>query len=115
MDRKALIREYKNNPPEMGVYQIKNRLNGKVLIGTSKNLTGILNRFRTELKLGGCRNIDLQKEWNSFGSEAFEFEVLEVLEHMDDPVYDAAKDLKVLETLWLEKLTPYGIKGYNKK
>ena len=36
MDRKAIIREYKSTPRPMGVYQIKNRINGKVLIGSSK-------------------------------------------------------------------------------
>jgi hypothetical protein len=115
MDRKALIREYKNTPHPMGVYQIKNKANGKILIGSSKNLPGILNRFRSELKLGSCRNKALQDEWEQFGSDAFEFMELEVLKPLDDPAYDPFEDLKILEELWAEKLTPYGDKGYNKK
>ena len=50
MDRKAKIREYKETPRLMGVYQIKNRRNGKVLIGSSVNLPAILNRYKSELK-----------------------------------------------------------------
>ena len=99
----------------MGIYQIKNTVNGKVLIGSSKNLPGILNRFRSELKLGSCRNMALQEEWKQFGSEAFEFKELEVLKPPDDPAYDSAEDLKILEELWAEKLTPYGDKGYNQE
>ena len=99
----------------MGVYQIKNRINGKVLIGSSKNLPGILNRFRSELKLGSCRNIALQEEWKQFGFDAFEFKELEVLKPLDNPAYDPSEDLIILEELWTEKLNPYDDKGYNKK
>jgi len=63
MDKKARKREYKETLHPMGVYQIKNKQNNKVLIGSSKNLSAILNRFKTELKMGSCRNIDLQNEW----------------------------------------------------
>jgi hypothetical protein len=113
MDRKALIREYKNTPREMGVYRIKNRLNGKVLIGASKNLPGILNRFRSELKLGSCRNEALQDEYIQYGLDVFEFSVLEVLEPLADPDYDPTEDLKFLLSHWCDKLTPYGDRGYN--
>jgi hypothetical protein len=41
--------------------------------------------------------------------------VLEYLKPGDDPDYDVRGDLDVLEELWLEKLEPYGEKGYNKK
>lgn len=114
MDRKAKIREYKETPRLMGVYQIKNRVNGKVLIGSSVNLPAILNRYQSELKTGGCRNAALQREWKEFGSEAFEFKELEILEPEDDPAYDPAEDLQVLEDLWVEKLKPFEEKGYNK-
>ena len=114
MDKKAKIREYKETTIPMGVYQITNKVNGKVLIGTSTNLPAILNRFRAELKMGSCRNIKLQEEWNQFGPEAFEFNELEILEPLDDPSYDPSKDLYFLEGLWIERLKPYGQKGYNK-
>ena len=114
MDRKAKIREFKDTPRPMGVFQIKNKVNGKVLIGSSKNLPAILNRYRSELKLGSCRNIVLQEEWKQFGPEAFEFEELEMLKPLDDPSYNPAEDLCFLEELWTEKLKPYGNQGYNK-
>ena len=45
MDKKALTREYKETQRPMGVYQVRNTVNGKVLIGTSVDLPAILNRF----------------------------------------------------------------------
>lgn len=114
MDRKAMIREYKETPRPMGIFQIKNTVNGKICIGSSVNLPAILNRYKAELKLGSCRNKALQEDWNQFGSEMFEFTELEVLKPTDDPGYNPAEDLCVLEELWLEKLSPFGDKGYNK-
>jgi len=114
MDRKAKIKEYKENPASMGVYRIKNKENGKSLVGSSVNLPAILNRSKAELKMGSHRNVTLQKEWQQFGPEMFEFEELELLEPSDDPAYNPAEDLHVLEELWIEKLSPFGDNGYNK-
>jgi len=114
VDKKAKIREYKNTPRPMGVFQIKNTVNDKILIGSSNNLPAILNRFEAELKMGSCRNFLLQEEWKQFGPDAFEFEALEILKPLDDPSYNPSEDLHFLEELWIEKLKPYGDKGYNK-
>ena len=113
MDRKTLLREYKESPRPMGVYQIRNAANGKVLVGASVNLPAILNRHRAELRAGGHRNRELQKDWAEFGAEAFEFEVLDTLAPPDGPDYDPAGDLRALKELWLDKLSPYGERGYN--
>lgn len=99
----------------MGIYQIKNKGNGKILIGASVNLPAILNRLKAELMMGSCRNIVLQEEWKQFGPEMFEFKELEILEPTDDPAHDPAEELRVLEELWIEKLSPFGDKGYNKQ
>jgi hypothetical protein len=115
IDKKKKRKEYKDTPHPMGVFQIKNKINGKVLIGSSVNLPAILNRYRAELKMGSCRITALQEEWNQFGSEEFEFNELEILEPQNDPAYDPAEDLSVLEALWIEKSSPFGEKGYNKQ
>ena len=113
MDRKAKIRKYKDTPRLMGIYQIKNKVNGKILIGASVNLPAILNRYNAELKMDSCRNAVLQKEWNQFGPEMFEFNEHEILKPVDDPTYNPSEDLRVLEELWIEKLSPFNEKGYN--
>lgn len=113
MDRKTIIRNYKETVHPMGIYQIKNKINGKVLIGSSANMPAILNRYRAELKMGSCRNGSLQQEWQQFGPDAFEFGQLEILDPLDDPTYNPAEDLRCLEEMWIEKLKPFGEKGYN--
>ncbi|MBV9927328.1 MAG: GIY-YIG nuclease family protein [Acidobacteria bacterium] len=113
MDKKSLTREYKETARPMGVYQIRNTANGKALVGVSVDLPAILNRHRSELRMGGHRNRELQREWAEFGPEAFEFEVLDTLTPPEQPGYDPSADLRALEELWLDKLSPFGDKGYN--
>ena len=114
IDRKEKIREYKDTPRPMGIYQVRNKVNGKVLIGSSVNLPAILNRHQAELKLGSHRNPVLQQEWREYGPDNFEFTELEILEPANSPAHDPAEDLRVLEELWLEKLSPYDDRGYNR-
>jgi hypothetical protein len=55
----------------------------------------------------------LQQEWREFGAEAFVFEVLEVLEKKEDGYFDIKDALKKLEAEWVERLQPFGERGYN--
>ena len=113
MNRKALIREYKESQRPMGVYRVRCIVNDKSLIGTSVDLPAMLNRQQSQLRMGGHPNKALQKDWNEHGAEAFEFEVLDTLEASDQANYDPKSDLRTLEEMWLAKLTPYGERGYN--
>ncbi len=115
-DYKKLVKQdYKNRPHEAGVFQIRNLQNGKIFVRGHINLRGALNRFRMELKMGVMRNPLLQADYNSLGADQFAFEVVERLEPQDDPNYNDEDDLRTLEELWLQKLQPYGNRGYNKK
>ena len=114
-ERRARIREYKETPRPMGVYRLHNTTNGKCLVGSSVNLPAIFNRHQVQLKMGGHSNRALQKDWNELGPDAFEFEVLDLLEPSKDPGYDPAEDLRVLEEMWVDKLVPFGDRGYNAK
>lgn len=60
-------------------------------------------------------NRALQKDWNDFGPDAFEFEILDTLKPADSSGYDPSNDLRVLEEMWLEKLLPFDERGYNGK
>ncbi len=115
MDKKTKIKEYKNTARPMGIFEIKNKTNGKILIGSSANLKAILNRYRAELKLGSCRNKALQQDWNQLGPDAFEFNELDILTPSEDPNYNPAEDLRFLEDMWIEKRKPFGENGYNKR
>jgi group I intron endonuclease len=115
MNKKELKREYKEALRPMGVFQIRNSVNEKVFVGSSLNLDGIFNRHEFQLKMNGHPNKSLQADWNEFGGESFAFEVLEEVFPRENPGYDYKSDLEVLEDLWLEKLEPYGERGYNER
>jgi hypothetical protein len=106
-------REYKERPREAGVFQVRNTANGKVLLGSSLNLAGPLNSHRFMLTVGSHRNRTLQKEWNEFGESAFVFEILEKVQVKDEPGFDVGDELTLLEQIWIEKLQPFGERGYN--
>jgi len=113
IDRKEATRQYKQTVQPMGVYQIRNISNGKVLLCSSKNLHGAKNRFKMLLNLGSHMNHGLQKEYIQFGEDKFVFEILDQLTPGDDLAYDYTKDLETLLAMWIEKLQPYGEKGYH--
>ncbi|HSB08148.1 MAG TPA: GIY-YIG nuclease family protein [Blastocatellia bacterium] len=115
MDRRALKREYKERRRPMGVYRVRNIMNEKALVGSSVDLTAVLNRHRAQLGMGLHPNRALQKDWNELGSEAFAFEILDTLTATDESGYDPSDDLRALEELWLDRLSPSGDQGYNSK
>jgi len=99
----------------MGIYRVRNTTNGKCLIGSSVDLPAMLNRQQAQLRFGAHPNRALQQDWQVLGPEAFVFEVLDELMAKDEPGYDPAADLRVLEALWLEKLTPFADRGYHER
>ncbi len=111
--RQEIKREYKERKKPAGIFQIKNTVNGKILLGSSLNLEGPLSGARFMLTIGRHRNQMLQEEWNKFGGDKFVFEVLEEVKVKDDPNFNLEDELTLLEEIWLEKLHPFGEKGYN--
>lgn len=111
--RKEIHREYKERVKPAGVFQVKNLTNGKVLLGSSLNLEGPLNRHRFMLKIGSHTNKALQKDWDELGLDQFAFEILEEVKRKDDPNFNLKDELTLLEMIWLEKLQPFGEGGYN--
>jgi hypothetical protein len=115
MDKKAATREYKLSHRPMGIFQIRHTSSGKVYVDSSLNIPGKINRHKFSLNAGLHRSKPLQADWNESGGAGFEFETLEDVLPRPDANYDYAADLEVLEDLWLEKLEPYGDKGYNER
>ncbi len=113
MNRAELKQQYKNETRQMGVFAIRNQVNGKLLIGASLNLPGSINRVRFQLKMGMHENKALQQDWKTHGADCFSFEVLDELAPVKEGERRYAEDVRALESLWLEKLKPYGEAGYN--
>ncbi len=114
MNRKEIIKEYKKNIQPMGIVQVRNIRNNRVYLTASANIAGTINSIRFQLKMGTfLPSAGLAKDWKEMGEQSFFFEVLDELKPVDDPAYDYRDDLKALETMWLEKLQPFGERGYH--
>jgi group I intron endonuclease len=60
-----------------GIYEIRNLRNGKRYVGSAVRLMQRWAAHRSLLKKGTHHSDHLQKSWNLYGSESFEFSVLE--------------------------------------
>lgn len=114
MDRKKeLIREYKETPTPMGVYQIKNLENGKIFIGSHTNIPGKINSNRFQLMHGSHISKELLHDWQQYGADAFTFDTLELVDPEKVPKDEWPRAVSDLEEKWLDRLRPYGENGYN--
>lgn len=112
-DRAEIKRRYKESTPEMGIYQIRSKANGKIFVESSRNLEGSRMSRMFQLRMGkAVFSRELQKDLSEFGAENFEFSVLAVLA-APQRGEDVAQSLAALELHWLEKLQPFGERGYN--
>jgi hypothetical protein len=110
--RETLKQAYKEMKTEAGVYQVKNTVNHKALVVATPNLKTMQGK-PFQLQTGTHKNAQLQAEWKQFGKDAFVFEVLEVLEDKDEAAFARQDALRLLEQKWLDKLQPYGERGYH--
>jgi DNA-binding HxlR family transcriptional regulator len=111
--RREIKRAVKQSTPPMGIYQIRCSVNGRSYVAASCNLDGERNSRLFQLRMGKVVfSPELQKDLAAFGPQAFEFEVLAVLEP-PEPGRDPERALAALELAWLEKLRPFGERGYN--
>ncbi|WP_179035174.1 GIY-YIG nuclease family protein [Paenibacillus sp. URB8-2] len=118
--KKELASAYAHSFRPMGVYQIRNVKNGKVLVLGSMDLTGARNRlaFMQQSNLNSIH--ELQKDWKAYGGDSFVFEELDQIKPREETVNDISElkdyqeEVDALLELWIEKLQPFGDKGYNK-
>jgi hypothetical protein len=109
MDRRTELKLlYKETEISLGVYQIRNKVNGKIFIGSGLNLQGMINRSQFELKMGMHRIKALQADWNQHGEAAFSFETLQQLKPDNESKRDILKKLQALEKAWVHQLQTDG-------
>ncbi len=73
----------------IGIYLIKNILNGKTYVGQSSDIDGRFRRHISALSKHSHANKYLQADWDRYGKEAFEFSILE--ECQEDELNDREK------------------------
>lgn len=111
--RKEIINDYKRTKSQIGVFQIRNKINNKVFIESSVDLVAIWNRLRFQLNMGSHPNVALQKDWKELGEENFAYEILSEIQQEDGVQVDYRKEAKKLEAMFIEDLQPFGERGYH--
>lgn len=91
-------------PPASGIYKITCTANGKIYIGSSADLHDRRRKHFNMLRQNKHHSPYLQRAWNKYGEQCFTFEVLELVLPMS---------LTAREQYWLNKLSPFGRKGFN--
>ncbi|MGN7453590.1 GIY-YIG nuclease family protein [Paenibacillus pasadenensis] len=112
--RKELQEQYKEMKTYLGVIRLTNRTNGKIFLAAYPNLKNKWTTLQAQLRMGRFANLDVQRDWNEHGEEAFEYAELERKEFDPVKMTDIKWELKLLLKPWLEKLQPYGDAGYNR-
>lgn len=87
-----------------GVYKITNIVNGKLYVGSLKDIEYRWSQHRDELNKGTHGNPHLQRAWNKYGQSSFKFEVIEECE----PSIQFER-----EQFYLNTLSPFDDNGYN--
>ncbi len=62
-----------------GIYKIVNKVNGKYYIGSSNDIDGRWREHINDLKANRHHNVYLQRSWNKYGGQSFEFLLLELI------------------------------------
>ena len=78
-----------------GIYVIRNTVNGKIYVGSSRRIVTRWREHKHALKHGKHTPI-LQRSWNKHGEIAFSFEILEEVTEINN--------LCVREQFWIDKL-----------
>ena len=86
----------------IGVYQIRNKKNGKLYVGSSVQVERRLDRHRSDLEKGRHHCIHLQRAWDKYGSDSFEFQL-----------FRKCRDVKEVRELEQERLNDLGDNLYN--
>jgi group I intron endonuclease len=91
-------------PATSGVYKITCTANRRFYIGSAINLCRRQYEHWRHLQQNKHVNLHMQRAWKKYGEQAFTFEVLEQVLPMS---------LTAREQYWLNKLKPFGRKGFN--
>lgn len=87
-----------------GVYKIINVVNGKVYIGSSKDIDRRWNEHIRSLEVNMHPNQKLQNAWNKYGRQSFKFEIIEECDE---------KHQFEREQYYIDQYNPFQSAGYN--
>ena len=90
----------------IGIYQIKNKENGLIYIGSSNNIKRRWKDHISQLSKSTHSNMYLQEDWDIYGKDCFEFSILEECD---------VENQFNLEQKYIDELKPFyrNNRGYN--
>jgi group I intron endonuclease len=89
------------------IYTIVNKINNKIYVGKTNHFCRRKNQHKRSLRNNTHGNDHLQRSWNKYGEENFEFEILE--SYPNEHIYS-------MENYWCNMLDSFNYdKGYNQK
>ena len=104
MTNREKTAEYKQMRFPMGLFRIRNTVNGKTFTDSGLNMPARWNRHRFQLNLGNHPDQNLQQDWKDFGESAFIYEVVAELDYDPArPERDYRADVEALRDLWFEE------------
>jgi group I intron endonuclease len=89
--------------PIVGIYQILNKLTNQSYVGSSVRIKKRFYNHRSDLKTNRHHSIKLQRAWNKYGPDVWEWNILQECEE---------SQLTWLEAFWIAKLNSF-CNGYN--
>lgn len=103
INKKEIIKNYKQQEIEMGIIQIYNTNNGYSYVDISTNLYKPFESIKFKLNLGRTKIKKLQEDWAAYGENAFVFKVVEKLKPNEGSTdKEKVDDLKELLNMWIE-------------
>ncbi len=91
---------------QSGIYRIRNTINGKVYIGSTKNFTKRWKQHVRMLSKNAHCNIILQRSYNIHGADSFVYEIIELVPY-ENPKITEREDYYI--SLYDSKKTGYNI------
>ena len=88
---------YSYVPPS--IYAIANVVNGHIYIGSAKNYARRWGKHRRELQLGIHHSVPLQRAYEKYGKDVFDYSVIEYVSDEDA--------LLAREQVWIDFFRPY--------
>jgi len=89
---------------ECVIYKILNKANGKFYIGSTNKVSRRWTHHKSNLKYNRHCNQKLQRAYNKYGKDNFEFSIISEVEE---------SNLLLEEQKYLDTLKPFGENGYN--
>ncbi|NMB47026.1 MAG: GIY-YIG nuclease family protein [Firmicutes bacterium] len=112
--KKELREQYLLMKPDIGIFAIVCKDNGKYYLEVSCDLKSAMNSTQFKLNAGMHPEKELQRDWQRLGENQFEIKVLEQIEpeDQDGAEDDYQDDLALLRMIWVERLAEQNIELY---